>query len=227
MSREWFDEFLDFLKIPPDSDLSPIALAHYRHYREMQRKKEPAFEDEEYSDLLRAKMIAVMESPLFLWGQVKGRKLPSTPQNPKYKTYEIIDLWPLLLSPEGFVEMISRTLLAVDMSNDTSYLKNIVCQELDLKIDSLLSEFSSTSRKDKMRRLKFDLESEKARRLEGIPTSFKPRDYPDWQEIIAIFFRHLVQGPNKKELGEIIFNFLDSLGYKANIETIRHKLKSL
>lgn len=221
MSREWFDEFLDFLKNPPNSDLSPLALPYYQ---EIQKKIESAFEDEEYSDLLCAKMIAVMESPLFLGGQVKGRRLPSAPQNPRYKTHKIIDWWPTILSHEGFVEMISRTLLSVDLSKDTSYLKNIAEQELNQKIESLMSAFATTTRKDKFKTLNADLEFPKARHLKKFPASFKT---PDWQEMIAIFFRRFVPDPNKSELREIIFNFLNALGYKANKETIRDKLKLL
>jgi hypothetical protein len=48
MSREWFDEFLNFLKTPLNSDLSPLALAQIA---EIQTKRESAFEDDEYSDL--------------------------------------------------------------------------------------------------------------------------------------------------------------------------------
>ena len=225
MSRKWFDEFLDFLKVPPDSDISLLALPYIKKQREGMIKS-GEYEDEAYSDLLRAKMIAVMESPLFLEEEVKGRRIrPSA--YPMYKTYKIIDYWPFLLSPEGFVEMLARTLLAVDLAKDISYLKNIDCQELDLKIESMLNHLSSTTRKDKMKRLKTDLEKEKARRLKSIPPSFNPRAYADWQEIIAIFFRYFVPEPNKSELAEIIFNFLNYLGYEANIGTIRNKLKLL
>jgi hypothetical protein len=48
MSREWFDEFLDFLKTPPTSDLAPLALSYYRQYQE---EIESPFENEEYSSL--------------------------------------------------------------------------------------------------------------------------------------------------------------------------------